>query len=69
MESARKLYDYLEISEYLIPADMENGFLTENKGRDGQEYYFYFDGSTSAAINKATGEIVTDDARIEELFC
>ncbi len=73
IEAAVKLYNYIgrEIEGETMQEDIENYWLTVHTGRDKQDYCWYYDGSptTNAAINIATGEIITDEARIEELFC
>lgn len=69
METITKLYDYLDLDITGLDSHMKSGHLTENIGRDGESYFWYFDGRSNAAINISTGEIVTDESRIEELFC
>lgn len=65
------LYEYLdfEVSDENISNDIEHDYLTENVGRDGKEYFWYFDENKSAAIEIATGNIITDNDIIDGLFC
>lgn len=67
-EMTEKLYDYLGLGYDYIDLDFLHGFLTENYGRDGEWYWWYFDGFINAAINENTGEIISDDDKLEELF-
>ena len=67
-----KLYDYLNLSnvdiEYMIE-DYKNDYLTLNRGRDGKDYYYYFDGDKEGIIRIEDNEIITDKKVIEDLFC
>lgn len=67
-EMTEKLYDYLGLDHDYIGLDFLQMFLTENYGRDGEWYWWYFDGFINAAINENTGEIISDDDKLEELF-
>lgn len=65
----RSLYGYIgrDVSE--IKRDMQLDFLTENVGRDAHDYYWFDDGKISVAIDIDTGAIITDEDRLEDLFC
>lgn len=65
-----KLYDYLgfDLLESLSD-DVTCGDLTENTGRDGDDYFWYFDGVMDVAIKIKSGEIITDEDEIDILFC
>ncbi len=52
-----------------IEQDIKSGYLTENAGRDGNDYYWYSDEHNNVAVNIKTCEVVTDDAEIDSLFC
>ena len=62
-----ELYNYLGLDVASIESDQANDYLTINKGRDGNMYAWYMDGTHDNAINIETGEIV-DDEQTEELF-
>ena len=68
MKNTTKLYNHLGLNTDNLPEDLANDYLTENRGRDGQDYLWYFDGATGGAINTTTGEIITDEAELEKLF-
>lgn len=63
-----KLYDYLDLDINNIYTDSFHDYLTENKGRDNEHYWWYMDETKSAAINKITGEIISDSERLDDLF-
>lgn len=63
-----KLYDYLDLDINNIYTDSFHDYLTENHGRDGELYWWYMDETRSAAINKITGEIISDSKRLDDLF-
>lgn len=65
-----KLYDYLDlnIDKDNIKNDITVGYLTENKGRDENNYLYYFDGVLEGAINTKTQEIITDEEKLSILF-
>lgn len=69
IEFIEKLYNYIERDLENVNADMSCDFLTENFGRDGNDYYWYFDGDTDVAINEKDGTIIDNEKTIEELFC
>lgn len=61
-----KLYDEIYGDELVdIVKDYENGYLTINKGRDGNEYAWYSDEIKNKAVNLATGEVI-DGEKIDE---
>lgn len=63
-----KLYDEIYCDELVdIVKDYENGHLTINKGRDGNEYAWYGDELKNKAVNLATGEVI-DDKKIDEIL-
>lgn len=62
------LYDELYGDELVdIVKDYENGYLTINLGRDGNEYAWYGDELKNKAVNLATGEMI-DDEKIDEIL-
>lgn len=64
-----ELYDYLDRDIInSLAEDISAGYLTENNGRDGNEYLWYYDGATSAAVNADSGDIVTDEETLDRLF-
>lgn len=71
-EAILELYKYLsmETSTENIQRDMQYGYLTENTGRDGDEYWWYFDEpkGENVAVNTRTLDIVSDEDEIRELF-
>lgn len=68
-EKLAKLYDYIgrDLAEY-ADEDLYCGFLTENTGSDGNDYFWYFDDDNDVAIEINTGRIVTDSDEIGILF-
>lgn len=63
-----KLYDEIYGDELVdIVKDYENGYLTINKGRDGNEYAWYGDELKNKAVNLTTGEVI-DDEKIDEIL-
>lgn len=63
-----KLYDELYGDELVdIVKDYENGYLTINTGRDGNEYAWYLAEGGEKAVNLATGEII-DGEKIDEIL-
>lgn len=62
-ELIKKLYDYLnfDYDESSIENDIKHDYLTDNRGRDGVLYYWYYDGTYEAAINTETGEIIDSE--------
>ena len=48
-----------------IVKDYENGYLTINTGRDGNEYAWYSDEIKNKAVNLTTGEVI-DGKKIDE---
>lgn len=72
MKEIIKLYDYLDLNIDSVGNDIKHGYLSEHIGRDGQNYYWFLNAEVSgqcAAINTSTGEILTDELKIEQLFC
>lgn len=69
MKYIKKLYDYMERDIENIKTDMGCDFLTENYGRDGNVYFWYFDGVVDVAINEKDGTIIENEKIIEDLFC
>ena len=71
-EAILALYKYLsmETSTENIQRDMQYGYLTENTGRDGDDYWWYFDEpkGENVAVNTRTLDIVSDEDEIRELF-
>ena len=71
-EAILALYKYLsmETSTENIQRDMQYGYLTENTGRDGDDYWWYFDEpkGENVAVNTRTLNIVSDEDEIRELF-
>ena len=64
-----ELYDYLDLDlADSLADDVKAGYLTENSGRDGADYFYYFDGAQTAAVNIETAEVVTDEERLDRLF-
>lgn len=69
-DALKALYDYLDMDIMVnIEQDLKSGYLTENTGRDGNDYYWYSDEHNNVAVNIKTCEVVTDDAEIDSLFC
>lgn len=63
-----KLYDEIYGDELVdIVKDYENGYLTINTGRDGNEYAWYGDELKNKAVNLATGEVIDGD-KIDEML-
>lgn len=63
-----KLYDEIYGDELVdIVKDYENGYLTINKGRDGNEYAWYGDELKNKAVNLTTGEVI-DGEKIDEIL-
>lgn len=69
MELIEKLYSYMGRAFANIQTDMDCGFLTENVGRDGKDYYWYLDDNREAAIREEDGCIIDDTSVIGDLFC
>lgn len=46
----------------------KNDYLTKNMGRDGENYFWYFDGFTEGAF-RISDESFIDKTEIETLFC
>lgn len=71
-EAILALYKYLsmETSTENIQRDMQYGYLTENTGRDGDDYWWYFDEpkGENVAVNARTLDIVSDEDEIKDLF-
>ena len=71
-EAILALYKYLsmETSTENIQREMQYGYLTENTGRDGDDYWWYFDEpkGENVAVNTRTLNIVSDEDEIRELF-
>lgn len=70
-EKIVKLYNELfpdDWAEDTILKDHENGYLSINDGKDGNEYAYYLDENNCAVVNLATGEIDKDAIFIEENF-
>ena len=65
MEKALK---WVATSESLKDA-VNNDYLTINKGRDGKIYAWYFDGTSNAAVEVESLNIIADEEEIENLFC
>lgn len=64
-----ELYDYLDRDIICsLAEDVKTGYLTENNGRDGYEYIYFYDGSLCAAVKVDTGDIVTEDEELDRLF-
>lgn len=63
-----KLYNYMrgEIVNESIDNDIENDYLTCNKGFDGKEYFWYLDASRSVAIDM-DGNIKDEEHENESL--
>lgn len=68
-ESLCKLYNHIDrdLTESL-EGDLRYGWLTENRGRDGRNYFWYFDDCKDVAVEIETGVMVTDPDRIDALF-
>lgn len=63
-----KLYDEIYGDELVdIVKDYENGYLTINEGRDGNEYAWYGDELKNKAVNLTTGEMI-DSEKIDEIL-
>ena len=62
------LYNRLDLNIDSIGSDIKADYLTENYGRDGQSYWYYMDTTKEAAINRETGEIITDLTELGHLF-
>lgn len=63
-----KLYDEIYGDELVdIVEDYENGYLTINEGRDGNEYAWYGDELRNKAVNLTTGEVI-DGEKIDEIL-
>ncbi|HPZ24182.1 MAG TPA: hypothetical protein PLC25_05025 [Bacilli bacterium] len=62
------LYDYLDLDVESVQTDIDNDYLTINKGKDGQDYLYYLDESKDVALNIATGKIITDLEELERIF-
>lgn len=74
-EIIKKLYDYLilgnidfEYMKDMIREDYRNGYLTLNRGRDGKDYYYYFDGDKEGIIRIEDEEITDDELIIAYLL-
>ena len=74
-EMKKELYESLGIADTdekdlreRIASDEEHGYLTENRGRDGNDYYTYFDGVHEGAYRINDGEVVSDEYELEKLF-
>ena len=67
-ENIERLYKHLGIDIQSATDDMENGYLTENEGRDGKTYWWYMYADKNAAIDE-DGNITEDEKAIEDLFC
>lgn len=69
-EKVVELYNELYANDWTedtILKDHENGYLTINEGRDGNEYAWYGDELKSKAVNLATGEVI-DSEKIDEIL-
>lgn len=62
------LYEHLDMDIDSIGNDIKHDYLTENIGRDGQSYWCYMDTTKEAAIDRASGEIITDPTTLGHLF-
>lgn len=63
-----KLYNYLGMDINNSEDDIMNCYLTENRGRDGEMYFYYMDETKIGAVNESTGEIITDSDQLDDLF-
>lgn len=68
MNAINKLYDYLDLDARGWRDDMKRGYLTAHTGRDGNEYYWYFDGVHDACVREDNCKIIADSGEIEFLF-
>lgn len=62
------LYDYLGFDTESVNDDIKRGYLSENTGRDHNDYMWYSDETHNACINIDTLDIIEDDNRIDELL-
>ena len=69
LKATKLLYDHLGLDLESYPTDMENGYLTQNLGRDGLWYMWYLDNSKECVISVDNLEIIADKEFIERNFC
>lgn len=74
-EMKKELYEDLGIADRdekdlreRIAIDEKYGYLTENRGRDGNYYYVYFDEVHEGAISLENGKVISDEKELEKLF-
>lgn len=68
MKATIELYEYLDLDKNSIEEDYDNDFLTISEGRDNQLYAFYIEEDKACAINIDTLAIISDNAKLDELF-
>lgn len=63
-----RLYRHMGRSIDMVAHDYTIGFLVDDVGSDGNDYFLFYDFNNEVAIDRSTGSIVIDDKRLVELF-